>query len=147
MKRACNRVLSKHELNELLKVKTTMKQARQIIRRNSRALEILRSGVLGHVPIGCPHCEAVETNCTRCAYHPEETGTSELSSRELFTEFCLEYTFGGIRHREVCRVIGIRPSHMHIIPDIGRPEIVASADIWLRGHIEWAEAVLKRRKK
>jgi hypothetical protein len=133
-------VLSRSELRNLLKVKTTKKQAEQIILRNQLALEMLKNYLDDTVLVGCPHCEACDVKCSKCAYNIGTGGNIYCQ------EYCLDYSFGGFRYRDVQSIIDIRPTHMHVRESTDE-HTRYKARVWMEGHIEWAQAVLNQKRK
>lgn len=143
-----SRVLSTKELNALLKVKTTSAQARQIIRRNSIALEMLQNGPWPDegeftVKVGCPHCNQ---SCRHCAYPSNGGGIDEHGNLYMFGQ-CLHYKFGGVSYYNVNCIIDISRDFYLLHKADSRSREYKDAITWLKGHIEWAEAVLKRAKR
>ena len=84
------KVLLKGELEALLRVPTTVKQAKQILERNRKALWLLKAGKNRTLKLGCPHCIEASAGlgrirCGKCAYY-----RAWLDGMP-----CLSYTFGG----------------------------------------------------
>jgi len=130
------KILSKKELRLLLKVPTTVRQAKQIIRRNKLALKALLANEEKTFAVGCPHCKG---SCDSCAY-PE--------GNRLFGDQCLSYMFGGVNYYLVCNFISLSPEaiKVHSSPESSGMDRRIKQDLairWLQGHIEWAEAVIK----
>jgi hypothetical protein len=143
-------VLTQAELECLLEVKTTVDQAKTIIRRNRLALQLLHAGENGEVRVRCPHCIGL---CFGCAYSKTEFA-KETSGHAT----CLYYSFGGVTAEDVTEVIGLFSTRMQVGASVDVPwadpdEIkrqTRAAIRWAEGHIEWAKEVLrqaKRRKK
>ena len=140
------KILSQKELRKLMQVHTTVKQAKQIIVRNTKALDVLRENKAETVKIGCPHCES---DCKNCAY-PYNKNTD-------FGEQCLTYKFGGLTYSNISDMILISPYEIRVeatqiegsFSGRGYPieELKKNSESWLQGHIEWAEAVIKKSKK
>jgi hypothetical protein len=133
------KVLSKQELNKLMKVRTTLEQAEQIIERNTKALDALRKKKFEVIDLGCPHCIK---DCNNCAY-PYKKKTD-------FGEQCLDYKFGGIAYNDINELISLSPysltvheGNFHQDSDPLLAELRCKTERWLLGHIEWAEAVIK----
>jgi hypothetical protein len=121
-------ILSKKELRLLLKVPTSVRQAKQIIKRNTLALKALRANEMKEFHVGCPHCKC---KCSTCAY-PTYKG--------CFGDQCLHYMFGGVNYYNINGFIRLAPSSIRVE---GISQDIEFAERWLLGHIEWAEAVIK----
>ena len=133
------KVLLKGELEALLRVPTTVRQAEKILERNRKALRALKAGSRSTIRIGCPHClDAADglgrMRCGHCVYHD---GMSYAMS-------CLDFQFGGYDANDVRSVIKL---YMDKIVVDGAMLAHPAAVVWLKGHIEWAQEVIKRAKK
>lgn len=151
-------ILSKEELEILSQVKTTVSQARRILKRNIRLLKFLNSlpdtrdkyeGYDGdydfYGEVGCPHCEFP---CRTCAW------SVTCKNGEERSEACLRIKFGGISYRDLtCHSKGIK---LIYTCDEERIEwnynfdkkYVEKLELMKRfvgGHIEWANHIIERR--
>ena len=134
-------VLTSEEIEFLDKVKTTQRQAAQILRRNTALLRLLDFGTSGTVYIGCPHCAssryvAVRKGCACCSVCPwTMAGGLEFGSLSGGC-CCLFVPFGG-----VCagyqNGVAYRVDDARIYSNAGEEALTL-----VRGHIEWAERVL-----
>lgn len=141
--------LTKEELEILLKVKTTPKEARQIIKRNKTVLNWIRknngvNGVSRFWSISCPHCKRdpkVSTfQCNQCAY-------GIVNPNNYMP--CTYMTFGGFHYQQltICRTIQLGSSYIWYKPSHNTtPKDIHAINIWLQGHIEWAEEVIRLAK-
>jgi hypothetical protein len=141
------KILTDAELACLLEVKTTVKQARTILKRNQLILKALEVGEHASIRIGCPHCMATRTkelrvNCGTCAYSVAgpESG--------LGGTWCLGYSFGGFTGHDIIGVELCTDSVEVFGGDLSSLQR-EKAIIWTKGHIEWAREVIRRgeRKK
>ena len=149
--------LTAGEATLLLHVRTTLRQARRILRRNTKALEIFREKDR-HRPmtlnLGCPHCryddDEEELQCYDCrwrqaAHHLTTEHRSLTACEEYVNDIaaaCMRFSFGGVR--------GGQQEGIELCSDqvIVRPWCRFSADeredteLFLQGHIDWANLVL-----
>lgn len=148
-------VLTAAELACLLEVPTTPEQARQILSRNQQALAMLLSDEPGTVDIGCPHCldakeewkkqfpDAPTTGlfCKTCAYTKTVDPADTLGGHCA----CCTYSFGGHCYDDDVDAV-VRLTSVSLDVDATNESFmsVRHAKVWLRGHIEWAEEVLRR---
>jgi hypothetical protein len=87
------KVLSKKELEALLVVKTTVKQARQIIKRNKTVLNWIKKHPYEFKSfyLGCPHCVQsyyAVFNCSACEYTKAHNDIGSMP--------CIKMKFGGL---------------------------------------------------
>ncbi len=151
-------VLSKKELRALLKVPTTVEQAKQIKRRCEGLLEFMlkmkdnwaairaktyKGFTTYEGVIGCPHCEETPTHhrmrqCDKCAWvnYPNKSGGLA----------CYSAKFGGITIEEVrCLRYWTKRESAFVNRLVNSPFSALLACIrFLRGYIEWAVAVIKK---
>lgn len=141
------KILRPKELKALLSVETTVEQAKQIIERNQVVLDWMKKNPKKFMSwnIACPHCiQAPYGNfeCKSCAY--------SKNNPELFLS-CTRMTFGGFSHylNIINEVIRLRSSHIDYYPcrKEAPPKQRRAVTTWLKGHIEWAEEVIRRAKK
>jgi len=141
-------ILTEAELACLLEVKTTVKQARTVLKRNQLILKALEARENVTIRIGCPHCMATRNkqghvNCSRCAYAVarDEGDTSSGT-------WCLGYSFGGYSGHDV-QGVELCTDSVFVNGDDLNPGQRENAMIWTKGHIEWAREVIRRgeRKK
>lgn len=117
-------------------VKTTAAQAGQIIRRNRAILRALRAKEDEVIPIGCPHCQG---SCVGCSYQIDaQPGT--------YSSWCLDYSFGGIAARDV-NCVDLADDHVDVTAEGADVRDLRRAKQWARGHIEWAQEVIRRAEK
>jgi len=137
--------LTPEELDHLLTIPTTVKQAEQIRKRNqSLALNletILDSyGNEYTTTIGCPHCMDVCCNCDSCAWR------SLASHMNHSSYFCLWQTFSGLTSNETVIGYGTYSEGSYSCPDKimeqSRETRRDNALCLLNGHLEWAKAVI-----
>ena len=135
------KVLTRTELKNLLKVKTSRKQAAQVLKRNATMLDDVMNDRNGVHEIGCPHCSS-EYRCDRCAWNIPPFNNDKIGGR-----YCLNATFGGIDG--VPDLVGLSHDKCHSyaadreydnLPSSSRQEAIK----WLLGHIEWTLTVLKK---
>ena len=137
-------VLTSEEIGFLDRVKTTKKQARQILCRNVKILRLLEAGTDGEVNIGCPHCEAscrkaAETLKGRCDVCPW-TRALGRNARGLVC-VCLTVPFGRVTPCSVWKVSYYMDS-AYVQASAADKDKDMEALTLVRGHIEWAERVL-----
>jgi len=142
-------VLTKEELERLLKVKTTVKQARQIIKRNQAVLRAIQTDPEKSrtFEIGCPHCkwDGDGLQCGKCAYQVKNNDNVVFP---LYTA-CCDYTFGGLKYKdpEISDYIYLRGSGIEYSPYRTTEDNLNAIKTWLQGHIEWGQEVIRRAKK
>ena len=152
---AARKYLTDDELLVLRMVETTPEQARQIIRRNQPMLDLVREwiayreGTRGEPDrewydgdVGCPHCD--EMHCNHCAW---EVLATEGVVKQLKMA-CLAMTFGGVLYYDAIVEYGAESEEI-IFGRLYEATIVELryTEIFLAGHIEWAEDVLEREAK
>jgi len=149
-----NKILSKKELKNLFRVRTTVKEAKQIKKRNLLLLEAVNKRKLYVSEIGCPHCkvkvvdsayEDMTTDCEHCAWKPFASRTNLIP--------CFGATFGGVSllslqnnglsfyHDEEA----FEPQDLADSP-MGKEVTLRRIVTFLKGHIEWADAILEKSK-
>jgi hypothetical protein len=147
------KVLTKQELQNLLNVKTSLRQAKLIKKRNAELLEafehfreskrcLIYENDWRNLPYACPHCD-LNMRCDSCAWKVEPF-------HKYLITFCLRATFGGVRYSTVEKVISYSPGHCSV--NAYRAVHCSSKKAsevrkFLKGHIEWAEAVIQHGKK
>ena len=142
-------VLTKDEERVFGDVKTTPKQARQMIKRFKLMLNAFETGAgVYDGDIGCPHCGGV---CNACAYViPPFIGFPDTC---FGARYCLRATFGGVNYRMVSDVIGLCSDGETVyqsVQDLRRDlQYVLIGDVrkFFLGHIQWAVIVLRKAKK
>ncbi len=170
------KVLTKQEIKDLDKVKTTKEDATIIRTRNIAALDYLRylgKDLKGHWKdclknkgleartflIPCPHCDytfATGFNCDSCAWDiPQYRYKIVETPKGLLTQlncFCCLQTFGGIKMAETKQIN--KPSFISytakgVLVGISAADTFKelqkkykNTEIFLLGHIQWAERVL-----
>lgn len=138
------KVLTKAELACLLQVPTTVPMAEMILKRNQAILKMLKSCKSGEVKHGCPHCleaggsSEILGDCRACKY-PHVDGNPQGHR-------CCDYSFGGVVFEDVSLIIDL---HAHSVDvDMGHPNTESdTAEVWVKGHIEWAREVIRRSRK
>lgn len=138
VRKPLKKVLLPDELKQLLRVRTTPAQARQIVRRSQKALDLTRRGFEGTVNVACPHCEAAGSQpglfvCGNCAYQAVARGQWA----------CTKFNFGGVNYDYVCGYIKLTLRTLIVM----EPFVPQAVEDWLQGHIEWAQAVIDRAKR
>jgi ribosomal protein S27AE len=148
-------ILTKNELRRLLRVKTTVDQAKQLIRRNQKMLDAINEHPEERkiVKIKCPHCSwGIVFNkttdsfyqCGKCSYKPES------KNGRCFQ--CCEYTFGGFNYKdwEIRDNIDLKgPTIEYKGINSNRTfgqDTLKVIKTWLQGHIEWGQEVIRRAK-
>ncbi len=136
--------MKRGELQRLLKVPCTVKQARQIKRRNKQLLAALEAGIKrqeGTYPsfnVGCPHC-STNMNCTNCAWrsypgrHVLRCTDAKFYGTSLNNQVKMQYIIQFSSNKETLA---------YSLLDTDKA--VNNAILFLKGHIEWANAVVKR---
>jgi hypothetical protein len=152
VKRKAGSVLTQQELAGLLKVPTAVAQAKQIRKRNIALLRAIKRGVAWRGEVGCPHCQVVgENECDTCAWskHPASKMNARLFGKpyenNIFGVCCLGVTFGGIPMRAV-QGCGIEyaADWESFDPIKYHDNYSGSIERAIRGHIEWANEVIRR---
>ena len=142
-------VLTPAERRLLRQVKTTKAQARVIKIRNVRLLEALdKWPVSTTIPIGCPHCLVNGRNCSSCSWRIPRLKKLAKESGYNFCTFCNYATFGGISADKVPFVIyapGWAMATSTTIDGISRSAGLEQSKRFVKGHIEWADAVIEGR--
>ena len=144
--------LSKEELDDLLKVKTTIRQARQIRRRNLKLFEVfknrdsLRKQYDREIEsgIGCPHCNQWY-DCSECAWMVLNTKENPDNRYP-----CCLTKFGGVTYDDQITVkFGHDFELVRIYNSSSCDEDEEIVKNFLLGHVEWADAMilLKTRDK
>lgn len=135
------KVLAKKELKALLKVKTTVEEAKQIKQRNLKLLDALYAGYEYTGYVGCPHCHGSCKTCEWYKYPVKITSSHDPK--------CFEASFGGVTYGELS-AYGIRyffnSEQLRSINEI-EPEFQDKIERFLLGHIEWANEIIKRGTK
>jgi len=149
------KVLTPKERRILRQVKTTKAQAKVIKARNVRLLEALDRACSGNgavnnevVPIGCPHCLGSGRNCSSCSWRIPRLKKLAKESGYNFCTFCNYATFGGISADTVPFVVyapGWAMATSITIDGITRSAGLEMSKRFVKGHIEWADAVLEGR--
>jgi hypothetical protein len=147
------KVLTEAELQCLLEIPTTVEGAQMILKRNQKILELLEKGKGGQAHIGCPHCinaggsDTKLGNCTVCKYPKPDVDISQLA---LLNRRCVEHTFGGVALNDLNYCIGLTAVNATVkTPSFRRSLALVKDDVekaitWTRGHIEWAQEVIRR---
>jgi hypothetical protein len=150
---ARKKVLTKAELQCLLEIPTTVEDAQMILKRNQKILELLKKGKGGQVHVGCPHCINAGGSatglghCDVCKYPKPAVDIPQLDSLGCR---CVEYTFGEVALADLNHCIGLTavnatvetPSSLR--SRYGFEYAAEKAITWTRGHIEWAQEVIRR---
>jgi len=129
------RYLYKRELDKLIKIPTTIDQAKRIIKRNRCLLRFKRT----FTRFGCPHCETCWHCAWRLVFHYKEI---------CLKQPCYHAKFSGLTILNVCNVIEYRSDGEDCYPHDfasctdGQKQEMIDAEAFLRAHIEWAEAVI-----
>jgi len=154
-------VLTEEELACILKVPTTREQAVQILHRNLMLLGPIDFWMdhIHHLDclteqerqfesgIGCPHCD-LEYTCDRCAWQG-------IKPSPWMKHPCCSVPFGGVTYISLNSLKAIDfhyqadSEHLELRAVEGRSMAAITEDLlqvrrYLRGHIEWAQAVLQR---
>jgi len=157
-------ILTKEERERLLAVKTTKNEARVMKKRFELLLEALKKPMEKpetiKINVGCPHCETAHEkknpknynfNCKQCVY-------TKAALKELKNVFfsghidfaCIEFfRFGEVHYEEICHLIALDRKELAIEVDpalMNQPDREA-LDTFAKGHIEWANLVLKQKTK
>ena len=146
-------VLKKREIEVLKQVKTTKKQAKQILRRNKPMLAVIEEAIKKYGKrkykddpiwdgyegdIGCPHCTTGANllhPCNKCSWNvPPELGLGPHAP-------CLGAGFGGVSMNSQL-VVEYDSSGEFIWFDACSKDDLKDARKFLKGHIEWAQMVL-----
>lgn len=134
------KVLTKKELEMLLQIPTTVEQAKQIKERNEALLDALYAGTAYRGTVGCPHCGV---QCSRCAW------ARYPANKDDGPAFCFAGSFGGVTLNEIWlegldySINDERLDTIENILDVNQDKI----ERFLIGHIEWANAVIRRGTK
>ena len=149
-------ILTKEERRNLLAVKTTKKEARTMKMRFKCLLEALKKEKVRRVEIGCPHCETAHVrknthrlryNCHECAYTKaaHDRGLCRLYPELGGDDFaCVEhFSFGDVTYDMVNHLITLDRTNISL-KETG--ESTEDIETFAKGHIEWAELVLKAKK-
>lgn len=132
------RYLFPEELNLLLKIPTTVIQAREIIKRNAGLVRAIFENREKESGIGCPHClwtTRKHFQCTNCAW--------QFLKNDLYLDnsnfICCEMTFGGLtlNDTKVCYC-----AKEETINAINKDYDYSHEKTFLLAHIEWAKAVI-----
>ena len=133
---------------------TTVKEAKLIKERFTAVLSALERRKNGLFELGCPHCHSIDENgkdrtydCDNCRYN-----TPPFTRRRSVDADCPcicvpfgEHTGMG----PVSNVIQLSPNTVCIVGCVLNPDAVRQKDeqaaiIFARGHIEWADEVIRR---
>jgi len=157
-------ILTKEERKNLLAVKTTKKEARSMKRRFETLLKKLRkeeklNGAEFLVKISCPHCETAHRkenprnycyNCKECAYTKAALEQGMMSAEDGDDFSCVKFfSFGNVSYEMIDHLISLDRTGLTIdrcpvfMDEIERQDLEKFA----KGHIEWANLVLKRKTK
>jgi len=137
------KILSVPELQILLKVPTTLEQAKQILRRNCLILERLRERSSDPVTIGCPHCSS-NYPCGSCVW-------GKAFPRGVYPVWpCCAVPFGGQIHGPTDLLeLSYYDAELNweSLDAYYSPRSVArkvrKCRIFVQGHVEWAEVLIK----
>jgi hypothetical protein len=143
MAKAKEKILTEAELAYLLEVKTTVEQAKGVIKRNEAILRVLRDRDDATVKLPCPHCVTAgskngDYHCRTCAYTAVNPGYNGM--------VCLTYSFGGITHDGISSFFDLAADAIDVTACRMSRKEVRLATRWAKGHIEWAEEVIRRGK-
>jgi hypothetical protein len=159
-------ILTKEERENLLAVKTTKKEARTMKKRFEVFLKALKEewpskSARNRILIGCPHCETAHSknegrnynfNCRKCAYtsvaNEIEDTYSYYQKDDDFA--CVKvFTFGGINFDAINHLITLDRQFIEIFaaPKDFSEEEIKDLQTFAKGHIEWADLVLKQKVK
>ena len=130
-------VLLEGELENLLKVKTSVAGARIMKKRFQWVLDHLDEPNAAE-DFGCPHCLEVD-DCPVCAYN--------IAFDRSDGATCLEVPFGGVIALDVERLVILSSTNVAIVRAPETPEEREQVEVWAKGHIEWADAVLAKKAK
>jgi hypothetical protein len=138
--------LTKEELDNLLKVPTTICQAKKVRKRNLLLWEKFNDNDTSDSTIGCPHCKYTGEGhlCSTCAWqlYPEQFGKTFLH--------CTSVTFGGVYFDNQVAVSystdseslnDTKESMIDCYSDEAS-DLIEEVENLLLGHVEWAEAVI-----
>lgn len=131
--------LYKEELDALIKIPTSVGQAKRIFIRNRSLLGFLLKGRVSRTQYGCPHCDRF---CNHCAW------TLLPSRNKSYGEPCCDVKFSGVNAHDVSDIIGYGADFEECFPygkdDLGdnEKEATETAVSFLRAHLEWAEAII-----
>ena len=163
-------VLTTAERRILRQVRTTRKQAESIKARNEALLEILLSfqamgpsdktqGTSQTVNMGCPHCMGCNGRRgfpSGCAWNIPALRKAARADPDNFGDmlYCTHATFGGVSAKKA-KFISYAPTWAMVTfsgyPFTPFDEGIREAKQFVKGHIEWADAILegrwKRRRK
>jgi len=142
-KRVNLEALVPEELELLLKVPTTVEQAKQIIKRNKLALRALEFQDYDRIEEGCPHCSHCNGfRCDECAWNLYEQ-LDEGRTENLLP--CCHATFGGLVLDE-CDAVEVGSDFIKAAEPSDNPEEMGdwlrNGRAFLQGHVEWARAVI-----
>lgn len=113
--------------------------AKQIIRRNQRALKALRSNDTKRIRIGCPHCRAVKLDCDSCAF-VTALSDSHPVKEEYMDEVCVRLSFGGIRYMNTA--VFYKDDSVEISSQYMAAHKRMRTARFLLAHIEWARKMI-----
>jgi hypothetical protein len=130
-------VLLEGEMENLLKIRTSVKDARLIKKRFQWVLNNLDKPDRTS-PLGCPHCSC--DFCSQCSYFV-------IPFSDQRENPCLSVPFGGVIFWDIVHIIQIGSDFIGILATPKTPEEREQVEVWAKGHIEWANAVLARAKK
>jgi ribosomal protein S27AE len=113
------------------------------------------------IPIGCPHCETAHSknegrnynfNCGKCAYTSVakeiDDGSKYYQKGDDFA--CVKvFTFGEIDYETINHLITLDRQYIEIFaaPKDFSEEEIKALQTFAKGHIEWADLVLKKKDK
>ena len=155
------KVLSKEELEKLLRVKTTIKQGKQILFRNTNLLDDTYNddyrlrpsrGECPHCSTGFP-CDSLSSQSTSkdCAWKKYEDNWDSLRRKNphaRFSFYCCAAKFGGTSYlqKTISDFITLAARYARIDADF---YYLTTTDYakkqvrrFLKGHIEWAEVII-----
>lgn len=152
VKKPRRKVLSAEELKILANLPTTVEEAQTIKRRFKAILDGLKKPPVNRLDIyePCPHCaydKATYTYCCgKCRYN-KMPFTDRALNRVLPCMRCLNIAFGVITARDVTDIVVLSHHKATVLGTLSSSlrakELVSMARIWAKGHVEWADAVIK----
>lgn len=135
-------VLSEEEMRILLTVPTTVGQARRIKQRNLALLQNAEKDKFPMRRIGCPHCKFTAGyghECKSCAWSVVRKEIRKHCKEAIYSLTCIHMTFGGVDLDDSGVVYSTNDEY---IMELSWSEKTKN---FLRGHIEWADAVIALR--
>ena len=151
-KRKPSKVLSKKELKHLLNLPTTLEEARTIKRKFEGVLAALEREEDDTIDERCPHCvyddDGCMFRCGDCRYNKPPF----VPDNQVPILRCTTVPFGGVMAINVETFVTLNCHSVEVhFPSLRRdgypyfPDTLPEAKRWAKGHVEWADAVIRRK--